>query len=78
MATENMDGKMKILHLDTNHPLIIEQFKELGFQNDEDYTSSKKEIEKKIYVYDGIIIRSRFIIEASFLNKATNLSSLVV
>ncbi len=64
---------MKVLHLDTNHPLIIEQFKELGFQNDEDYTSSKKGIENKIQSYDGIIIRSRFTIDASFLNKATNL-----
>ncbi|MDX1769468.1 MAG: hypothetical protein R3294_15555, partial [Arenibacter troitsensis] len=29
---------MKVLHLDVNHPLIIEQFNALGFQNDEDYT----------------------------------------
>lgn len=64
---------MKILHLDTNHPLMIEQFAELGFQNDEDYTSTKEEIEKKIHAYDGIIIRSRFGIDAEFLDKATNL-----
>ncbi|MGB5435375.1 MAG: 2-hydroxyacid dehydrogenase [Maribacter sp.] len=64
---------MKILHLDTNHPLMIDQFATLGFQNDEDYTSTKREIEKKISVYDGIIIRSRFTIDASFLDKAVNL-----
>ena len=40
---------MKILHLDENHPLIIEQLDALGFQNEEDYTSSKEEILKKIY-----------------------------
>ena len=38
---------MKVLHVDINHPLIIEQFSELGFQNDEDYTSSKEKIEDK-------------------------------
>lgn len=64
---------MKILHVDVNHPLIIEQFSELGFQNDEDYLSSKKEIENKIDQYDGLIIRSRFTIDSQFLDKAKNL-----
>tara|TARA_R110000765_G_scaffold11620_3_gene36676 strand:- start:533 stop:1477 length:945 start_codon:yes stop_codon:yes gene_type:complete len=64
---------MKILHVDVNHPLIIEQFYELGFQNDEDYSSSKKEIENKIDQYDGLIIRSRFTIDSQFLDKAKNL-----
>jgi len=64
---------MKILHLDTNHPLLIEQFDALGFENHEDYSSTKQEVEKKIHVYDGVIIRSRFTIDASFLDKATNL-----
>ncbi|MCK5443666.1 MAG: 2-hydroxyacid dehydrogenase [Maribacter sp.] len=64
---------MKVLHLDTNHPLLIEQFEQLGFQNDEDYSSSKKEIENKIDAYDGFIIRSRFEIDKTFLDRATNL-----
>ena len=64
---------MKILHLDTHHPLLIEQLNALGFQNDEDYTSSKSEIEVKIHAYDGIIIRSRFTIDKPFLDAATNL-----
>ena len=64
---------MKVLHLDTNHPLLIEQFEQLGFQNDEDYTSTKDAIERKVNAYDGLIIRSRFAIDASFLDKATNL-----
>ena len=64
---------MKILHLDTNHPLLIEQLSKLGCTNHEDYTSSKKEIEQKIHDYDGIVIRSRFDIDKQFLDKATNL-----
>ena len=65
--------KMKILHLDSNHSLLLNQLNDLGFNNDEDYTSSKDEIEAKIHLYDGIIIRSRFTIDKYFLDKATNL-----
>jgi D-3-phosphoglycerate dehydrogenase len=64
---------MKILHLDTNHPLLINQLNNLGFVNDKDYTSSKLEIEEKIHLYDGLIIRSRFSIDTHFLDKAANL-----
>ena len=53
---------MKILHLDTNHKLLINQLNDLGFTNHEDYKSPKPEIEAKISEYDGIIIRSRFLI----------------
>lgn len=64
---------MKILHLDTNHPLLIKQLNDLGHTNDEDYTSSKEEIIKIIQHYDGFIIRSRFSIDSKFLDAATNL-----
>ena len=64
---------MKILHLDTNHPLLINQLNDLGFVNDEDYSSSKEIIQQKIKDYDGFIIRSRFSIDKSFLEAATNL-----
>jgi len=64
---------MKVLHIDTNHPILIQGLSELGFQNDEDYTSSKEEVEKKIHHYDGLILRSRFAIDSSFLEKARRL-----
>lgn len=64
---------MKILHLDINHPLLIQKLNNLGFQNDEDYTSSKEIIESKIDNYDGIVIRSRLTIDRHFLDAATNL-----
>jgi D-3-phosphoglycerate dehydrogenase len=64
---------MKILHLDTNHELLINQLNDLGFINHEDYTSSKEAIEAKISDYDGIILRSRFTIDKQFLNAAKNL-----
>jgi len=64
---------MKILHLDKNYDLLINQLNDLGFTNHEDYTSSKEDIEAKILDYDGIIIRSRFAIDKQFLDSATNL-----
>ncbi|MDO5979225.1 2-hydroxyacid dehydrogenase [Flavivirga spongiicola] len=64
---------MKVLHLDTNHELLINQLNDLGFTNHEDYTSSKEAIEAKIKGYDGIVLRSRFTIDKQFLDAATNL-----
>lgn len=64
---------MKVLHLDKNHPLIIQQFKEFGFINEVDYTATKEAVEEIINTYDGLIIRSRFPIDKTFLDKATNL-----
>ena len=46
---------------------------DLGHTNHEDYNSSKKAVEAKIHLYDGLIIRSRFRIDAGFLDKATQL-----
>ncbi|ALM08169.1 2-hydroxyacid dehydrogenase [Sediminicola sp. YIK13] len=64
---------MKVLHLDSNHEILAKGLEELGYSNETDYTSSKEEIEAKISSYDGIIIRSRFTIDQTFLDKATNL-----
>ncbi|MCG8807945.1 hydroxyacid dehydrogenase [Tenacibaculum finnmarkense] len=64
---------MKILHLDSNHALLLNQLNDVGFVNEQDYTASKEIIAAKIHQYDGIIIRSRFTIDKQFLDKATNL-----
>ncbi|HEY4618538.1 MAG TPA: hydroxyacid dehydrogenase, partial [Flavobacterium sp.] len=69
MKPENI----KILHIDSNNPILMGQLQELGFINHEDFTSSKEEIEAKIQDYQGIVIRSRFKIDKEFLDKATNL-----
>lgn len=64
---------MKILHIDSNHSILLEMLEKSGFINETDFTSSKEEIENKIRNYDGIIIRSRFVIDKTFLDKAENL-----
>ncbi len=64
---------MKILHLDSNHPLLLKMLREAGFSNEENYKSPKVEIEEIISNYDGIVIRSRFNIDKEFLDAAKNL-----
>ncbi|HKO75971.1 MAG TPA: 2-hydroxyacid dehydrogenase [Flavobacterium sp.] len=64
---------IKILHIDSNNPILWEQLEQAGFINHADFTSSKQEIEAKIQDYQGIVIRSRFKIDKEFLDKATNL-----
>lgn len=66
-------SNIKILHIDSNHPLLWKQLQESGFTNHQDFTSSKQEIESKIHEYHGIVIRSRFKIDKTFLDKAINL-----
>ena len=64
---------MKILHLDKNHSLLIDQLTKAGYKNEEDYTSSKSDIEQIISGYDGIVIRSRFKCDSTFIDAGTNL-----
>lgn len=64
---------IKILHIDSNNPLLWEQLQEAGFHNEADFTSSKEVVEDKIKDYHGIVIRSRFKIDKNFIDKATNL-----
>ena len=64
---------IRILHIDSNNPLLLTQLQKLGFHNEEDFTSSKEEIENKIHKYNGIVIRSRFKIDKTFIDKATNI-----
>lgn len=61
---------MKILLLDSNHPLITEQLLAKGFILEEDFTSSYDEVLQKINQYDGIIIRSRIPLDKNFLENA--------
>ena len=68
-----MKTPIKILHIDSNHPLLWRQLQEAGFVNHEDFVSTKEQIEAKIQDYQGIVIRSRFKIDKTFLDKATSL-----
>lgn len=64
---------MKILFIDTVHPLLQTKLKELHHHCDTAFTKNKAEIETIIHNYHGIIIRSRFNLDKRFIDKATNL-----
>lgn len=64
---------MKVLHIDSNHPILQLGLEKLGCTNEEDYTSSKAEIESKIHNFEGVVIRSRFKIDKQFIDKAKKL-----
>ncbi len=63
----------RILLLDSNHPSLIDTLRKNGFVCDEDYASPKSEIEKKIGEYEAVVIRSRFKIDAQFIDAGKNL-----
>lgn len=69
----NEHNNIRVLHLDTNHPVLWNELEAAGFINEGDYTSTKAEIEDKIANYQGIVIRSRFKIGRDFIDKAVNL-----
>jgi len=64
---------MKVLLIDNNHQILQTGLEKLGCICEQDYTSTKQQIEEKIYNYNGVVIRSRFNIDQQFLDKATNL-----
>ena len=61
---------MRVLFIDRVNPSLKKNLKKNHFVCDESYHLSKEEIEKIIHNYEGIIIRSRFIIDSNFIRKA--------
>ena len=60
---------MKVLFLDTVHPLLEHRLVNMGFNCEYDYSSNRTSILKNISVYDGIIIRSRIKIDFEFFKR---------
>ncbi len=63
----------RILFLDSNHPVMIETLRRNGFTCEEDYASTREEVQQKLSAYQAVIIRSRFKIDRTFLDAGTNL-----
>ena len=64
---------MKILHIDQNHPVLWSELSVLGYENTEGYTLTRQEILSILESYDGVVIRSRILIDRAFLNAAKQL-----
>lgn len=64
---------MKILFIDSNHPILHQTLEKSGHTCDLNYKWSLEEIITNIYEYDGIVIRSRIKITKEIIDKATKL-----
>ena len=64
---------MKILFIDTVHPSLKQELEKQNYICDTAYDKSKTEIQKIIHNYQGVIIRSRFIIDKEFIDYASEL-----
>ena len=64
---------MKVLLIDTVDSSLSNGLRQMGFELEEDYTSPKEDIANKLSAYAGMVIRSRFPVDASFMEKGTNL-----
>ncbi len=62
-----------ILLIDTLHPQFIKTIEAAGISIREGYHLSKEEVLQEIQNHQGIAIRSRFAIDADFIEKATTL-----
>ncbi len=66
-------NKLKVLFIDSTHPILIELLTNAGFECVSGTKMSKNEIESIIKNFDGIIIRSRITIDKQIIDKATKL-----
>jgi D-3-phosphoglycerate dehydrogenase / 2-oxoglutarate reductase len=64
---------MRILIIDKCHPVLKQKFESVGCICEYSEANSKEKVQQIISQYDGMIIRSRFIIDKDFLNCATKL-----
>ena len=64
---------MKILFIDSNHPLLHEMLEKAGNSCDLNYQWTKEEIINNIHLYDGIVIRSKIKITKDIIDKAVKL-----
>ena len=64
---------MKILFIDTIHPLLKQELEKENHICDTAYNKNKDEIEQIINNYQGVIIRSRFKIDKQFIDCGSNL-----
>lgn len=72
-AFMNSFETLAVLILDTVHPALISGLKNQGFIVEEDYFSSAESIAKRLNHYQGLVIRSRFKLDKSFLENGKNL-----
>lgn len=66
-------NKIRVLVIDTVHPLLLQLLADNGFQLIEGYNWDKEKIIAEIANYKGLVIRSRITIDKSVIDAATQL-----
>ncbi|MCE3278421.1 MAG: hydroxyacid dehydrogenase [Bacteroidetes bacterium] len=64
---------MRILFIDSNHPLLHTSLEKAGHTCELNYSWTKEEIIDNVHLYDGIVIRSKIKITKEIIDKASNL-----
>jgi D-3-phosphoglycerate dehydrogenase / 2-oxoglutarate reductase len=64
---------MKVLFVDTVHPYLEEKLKEKGFQTFHFNSTDKKEFISVAGDYEGLVIRSKFLLDKEILDHCKNL-----
>ena len=64
---------MKILFIDSNHPVLHQTLEKAGHSCDLQYQWTLEEIISHVHLYDGIVIRSRVKINKEIIDRATRL-----
>jgi D-3-phosphoglycerate dehydrogenase len=64
---------MRILFIDSNHPLLHTSLGKQGFVCDLNYDWSSEEILKNLHLYDGVVIRSKIKFTKEVIDKGSNL-----
>lgn len=64
---------MKVLFIDSVHPILEERLKIMGFTCVHDYNSNREEIMKRLSHFEGLVIRSRIKVDEGFLNAGSHL-----
>jgi len=64
---------MNVLFIDETHPILSSIFEKENWKIHVKNTVSKEKLAQELEIYDGIIIRSRFRLDADFLSNAKNL-----
>ena len=67
---------MRILFIDTTHALLLDQLEMAGFDCDYKPTMTHEEFLASVGKYEGLVLRSRFPIDKTVLDKATRLKAI--
>ena len=64
---------MKVLFIDDTHPILYSIFKDKGWEVIVKNKITKEELTSELHLYDGLIVRSRFVLDKDFISKGKNL-----